>query len=89
MPDKGKGVKDIDHVGIAWVHLVGATIFFGADNDWGKTWRTAGSWKSPYVKAVVYQGDAVSITWKDASNNGTGKELRTDQVRLTRSAVRP
>ena len=35
MPEKDKGVKDIDHVGIAWVHLIGSTIFFGADNDKG------------------------------------------------------
>ena len=61
IPEQGKGVKDIDNVGIAWVHLVGATIFFGADNDWGKTWRTAGSWKSPYVK------DA----WADRVPDGT------------------
>jgi hypothetical protein len=60
-PPAGKGVRDVDNVGIAWVHLVGATVYFGPDNAWGPTWRTAGSWKSPYVK------DA----WADRVPDGT------------------
>jgi hypothetical protein len=47
---KGKRLKDVDDVGIAWVHLVGAVIYFGPDNEWGKTWRTAGGWKSDFVQ---------------------------------------
>jgi hypothetical protein len=39
-----------DHVGLAWVHLVGAAIFFGPEVDWGKTWGTAGALMSERVK---------------------------------------
>lgn len=49
-PPPGKRLKDVDRVGIAWVHLVGATIYFGPDHVWGDTWGTARSWKSDYVK---------------------------------------
>jgi hypothetical protein len=52
MTDKGKQLKDVDRVGIAWVHLVGATICFGPQLDWGKSWATAGSvWSSKVKKA--------------------------------------
>ena len=33
-----EGLKDVDRVGIAWVHLVGATVYFGPQVDWGKSW---------------------------------------------------
>jgi len=46
MPDKGKPIKDVDTVGICWVQLVGGTVWFGPDVEWGSTWATAGSWKS-------------------------------------------
>ncbi len=49
-PPEGKRIKDVDDVGICWVHLVGANVYFGPDVEWGKTWRTAGSWKSRYIK---------------------------------------
>ena len=35
--------RTMDHLGIAWVHLVGATVAFGPQLDWGKTWATANS----------------------------------------------
>ena len=60
-PPEGKRVKDVDSVGLCWVHLVGATVYFGPDNEWGPTWRTAGSWKSRFVK------DA----WADRAGDGT------------------
>ena len=50
MPEKGRSIKDVDTVGIAWVHLVGATIYFGAEVDWGGTWASANSWKSLYAQ---------------------------------------
>ena len=43
-------LKDVDNVGICWVNLDGATIYFGAQFNWGGTWSTAGSWLSPQVK---------------------------------------
>jgi hypothetical protein len=50
-PPDGKTVKDVDNVGVAWVHLVGGVIYFGPEVAWGETWAKAGSWKSSYVKA--------------------------------------
>jgi hypothetical protein len=49
-PTSGKGVKDVNNVGVAWVHIVGGVIYFGPDVAWGETWSTAGSWKSRYIK---------------------------------------
>jgi hypothetical protein len=40
-----------DHVGIAWVHLVGASIFFGPDTDFGrKNWGATDSPVSEGIK---------------------------------------
>lgn len=50
MPPRGGRIGNVTNVGIAWVHLVGAVVYFGPDIQWGKTWATAGSWKSVYVK---------------------------------------
>ncbi len=49
-PPSGKGVKDVNNVGVAWVHIVGGVIYFGPDVAWGETWAKAGSWKSRYIK---------------------------------------
>jgi hypothetical protein len=49
-PAKGQRIKDVHRVGIAWVHLDGAAVWFGPDVLWGRTWELAGSWKSPFVK---------------------------------------
>jgi len=49
-PPAGGAVKDVNNVGIAWVHLVGAVVYFGPDVTWGETWASARSWKSRYVK---------------------------------------
>ncbi|MFW6162349.1 MAG: hypothetical protein ACODAJ_06230 [Planctomycetota bacterium] len=60
-PLEGKRISDVDDVGICWVHLVGATVYFGPDVAWGQTWATAGSWKSRYVKEA----------WADRVPDGT------------------
>lgn len=60
-PIAGKGPASVSNVGIAWVHLVGATVYFGPDLAWGETWSTAKSWKSGYAK------DA----WKARKPDGT------------------
>ncbi len=49
-PEAGKGPASVRNVGIAWVHLVGAVVYFGPDLKWGETWATAKSWKSAYAK---------------------------------------
>lgn len=50
MPEPGERISNVNNVGVAWVHLVGGVIYFGPDIEWGDTWVTAQSWKSPYVK---------------------------------------
>jgi hypothetical protein len=48
-PENGKGVKDVDTVGVCWVHLEGAVVYFGPDIQWGSSWAAADSWKSAYA----------------------------------------
>jgi hypothetical protein len=48
--EKGKQLKDVDNVGLAWVHLVGAAVAFGPQMEWGPTWATANNPPSDKVK---------------------------------------
>jgi serine/threonine protein kinase len=48
--DDFRDIKSEDHLGIAWVHLVGATVAFGPQFDWGNAWGTADSMLSAKVK---------------------------------------
>jgi len=48
-PAEGQGVADVDNVGICWVHVVGAVVYFGAQVNWGPTWAEGKSWKSKQV----------------------------------------
>jgi hypothetical protein len=49
--EKGKYLRNsTDHIGIAWVHLIGAAVYFGPETDWRKTWGTSGSPLSPKVR---------------------------------------
>jgi len=44
--EKKKTLKNsTDHIGIAWVHLVGAGVAFGPQVDWGKSWTSAADFK--------------------------------------------
>jgi hypothetical protein len=52
MVPEGKSVRDVGHVGVAWVHLVGATIAFGPDVEWNKTWGKADSLLGKKIKEV-------------------------------------
>ena len=61
MPEKRKGPESVQNVGIAWVHITGGVIHFGAPLKWGKTWGEAGSWKSAYAKPG----------WADRKPDGT------------------
>jgi len=61
MPEPGGRIQNVNNVGICWVHLVGASIYFGPDLEWGATWKTAGSWKSAFVKPA----------WADRKPDGT------------------
>ncbi|MDB5312950.1 MAG: hypothetical protein JWO38_7152 [Gemmataceae bacterium] len=59
--EKRQTLREIDQIGIAWVHLVGATVAFGPQMDWGKTWATANSLAS----------DSVKKAWKPRQPDGT------------------
>jgi len=61
MPEPGQGVKDIDRVGLCWVHTVGAVVYFGAQVNWGPTWAEGGSWKSKRTVGA----------WRDRRPDGT------------------
>ena len=61
LPSKGRGPASVQNVGIAWVHILGATIYFGPDLKWGSNWKSAESWKSAYAKAG----------WADRKPDGT------------------
>ncbi len=39
-------LKDVNNIGIAWVHLEGATVYFGPQFTWGAKYSTAGAWMS-------------------------------------------
>jgi hypothetical protein len=47
---EGKFVRDVGPIGVAWVHLVGATIAFGPDVEWNKTWGKADSLLGKTIK---------------------------------------
>jgi hypothetical protein len=46
LPEERQGVKDVDRVGMCWIHTVGAVVYFGPQVNWGPTWAEGGSWKS-------------------------------------------
>ncbi|MEI7832097.1 MAG: hypothetical protein WCJ56_02720, partial [bacterium] len=73
-PEKGGRIKDVNNVGIVNVSLEGATVYFGPDVSWGATWRTAGSWKSNYIKDSWADRVPDGTHPADAFNGG-GKEL--------------
>jgi hypothetical protein len=54
--DDYRDIKGMDHLGVAWVHLVGATVAFGPQFDWGKTWAGANSLLSNKVKKGGWDG---------------------------------
>lgn len=64
MPDSANNEKlsDVHNVGIAWVAVDGAVIYFGLDvNKWGNTWYTAIGWRSTKVKTY----------WRNRKPDGT------------------
>lgn len=49
MPD-GEELKDVNDVGIAWVQVEGATVFWGYQMEMGQTYGTADAWLSSKIK---------------------------------------
>jgi hypothetical protein len=53
----GEKLKDVNDVGICWINLDGATIYFGAQFNWGASWGNSNSWlggkaNSSWIKRV-------------------------------------
>lgn len=95
-PEKGQTVKDVDYVGICWIHLVGATVFFGPDLGWGPTWKEAGGWKSAYAKpgwadrkpdGLHFYDGFMGAPAKDPKFNGAAKGRLVMGCVFDRSAV--
>ncbi len=60
-PYFGEELKEVDLVGIAWVHVMGASVYFGPQMTWGETYETAGAWQS----------NKVFDDWKGRKPDGT------------------
>ncbi|MDJ0686955.1 MAG: hypothetical protein QNJ41_00440 [Xenococcaceae cyanobacterium MO_188.B32] len=50
MPTENESSEDVSNVGLVWVNVVGGTLWWGPEREWGETWATAGGWKSDRVK---------------------------------------
>ncbi len=61
-PSSGESLSDVTNVGIVWVHLVGASVFWGFELDWDgtTTYADSGAWKAALVKTA----------WQDRIANG-------------------
>jgi hypothetical protein len=81
-PDDRKAIKAIDQVGIAWVHLVGATVNFGPQMDWGKTWGSAKALMSDKVKKEWGRRDPSGTHPFDALAGGGKKYVGAGKGRL-------
>jgi len=53
MPEPGEGVRDVDDVGLLWVHVIGAAVWFGCDMDWADSWAISTSSNGWYRKSEV------------------------------------
>ncbi len=62
MPSEGEDLKEVDHVGVVWVRLEGASVYFGGQCDFGNTWATADAW---------YSSKAAVGRWADRVPDGT------------------
>ena len=45
----GEQFTEVDNVGLVWVQMDGATVYFGPQMEWGDTYATAEGWKSGKV----------------------------------------
>ena len=61
-PNNKTNINSVDRIGIAWVHLTGATIAFGPQVEWGKTWREADS---------LLKGNDIKKGWSGREPSGT------------------
>ncbi|MCD8482701.1 MAG: hypothetical protein LR015_08575 [Verrucomicrobia bacterium] len=52
LPSEGETLSEVNHVGVAWIHFVGASIFWGFELNWpaSTTYAASGAWKAGLVK---------------------------------------
>jgi len=81
-PDERKAIKNVNRVGIVWVHLIGATINFGPQLDWGKTWGSAKAPLSDQVKGAWAKRDPSGTHPFDALAGGGKKYQGAGKGRL-------
>ncbi len=62
LPSEEEDIQDISNIGIAWIHLQGATVYFGPQMSWGETYATAGAW---------YSKKASTGRWSNRKPDGT------------------
>jgi len=86
-PDDYKHVKNLNNIGVAWVQLVGATIDFGPEMNWGKTWGSAGAPLSDKIKNAWAERDPSGSHPIDALAGGGKKYLGAGRGRLVFGCV--
>ncbi len=70
----GEAITDQSNVGIAWVNLVGAYIYFGPELSWSSSYREISSLTNPngaYRKARNSLFPGETEAWNDRIPNGT------------------
>ena len=101
-PEPGQGVKDVHRVGVAWIELDGATIYWGADYLWASTWNASTAWigsrtknnwpdaTTPWSSRVpdgTHPGDTFCGPSSPATFTGSGAGRLVFGVKLTDAAV--
>ena len=69
----GQTISEQNRVGIAWVNLVGAYVYFGPDLDWSSTWGALNNpaTGSSYRKARWSKISGQTIAWNERIPDGT------------------
>ena len=60
-PEPEARLRDVSHVGVVWIRLVGAVVYLGPDLVWGPSWKESRGLKSDYAKPA----------WADRVPDGT------------------
>ncbi|HYE05523.1 MAG TPA: hypothetical protein VEL07_08325 [Planctomycetota bacterium] len=82
-------IGSVDDVGIAWIDITGATVWFGPDLAWGRTWGEAGGWLSakaqPAWRARVPDGTHPTDPFAGAALDA--QEIRSGRGRFVVGCV--
>jgi len=69
-PEPGQGVKDVHRVGVVWIELQRATIYWGADYQWASTWNASAAWLGGSTKNTWPAGNPWSSRVPDGTHPG-------------------